>query len=436
MSAAARRSHVTGNVSLRRSALAVDSFIAPYQGRAVGVDVVGQAFVEGYRKAEQRLDAIGLATQRVLEQKLLPANALANVGLGAIEGECKHDVVDRGGHLRWLCRNTTHFGAHQRARQLPRHGMQTACVLGGVVLARQRYRTVPNLFAAHAIRDEHVHDRLVALLAYFSVCEIAQAALMRGRGRHRNERPAARQHGPEVALDRFRTTPYGRIVRQHGKGPNADRHRARLRGPAHRPRTASEIHHVSDDRPSDILDPLLARVGERDVEAAVHLVAHGLRHADAAGRSKRLQPGRDVDAVAEDVVAFGDHVAEVDADAELEPVVCRRQRIAAGERALDRNGAAQRCIGAAELGQEPVTGRFHDAAAIRGNGRIDDLAAHRAQARERARVIVFHLGAEADDVGHQHGGQPARGHPSARAPIPATRIRRAARACRRASRID
>src|SRR5947209_15846520 len=39
---------------------------------------------------------------------------------------------------------------------------------------------------------------------------------------------------------------------------------------------------------------------------------------DAARFGKRFEPGRDVDAVAIDVVAVDDHIADVDADAEIQ----------------------------------------------------------------------------------------------------------------------
>ena len=45
------------------------------------------------------------------------------------------------------------------------------------------------------------------------------------------------------------------------------------------------------------------------------------RDADAAGLGQRLQPGRDIDAVAEEIAALDDDVAEIDADAQADPPV-------------------------------------------------------------------------------------------------------------------
>ena len=237
MSAAARRNHVTGSVSLRPSALAVDFVHAPHQrhGRR---RCRGQALVAFNRAGKQRRNAIGLATQRVLEQHLLPAHALTNVGLGAIQSECEHDVVDRRGRLRRLRRDAPHFSAHQRARQLPCHRVQATRVCRGVLPFGERHGGVPHVFAARALRDAHVDERLVPLLAHFSFGKVAQAAVTRGEGVTEMSDAAACEHGREVALDRFRTALPRHIVRKNGKRTNANRHRTRPRGLAHRPRKA------------------------------------------------------------------------------------------------------------------------------------------------------------------------------------------------------
>ena len=57
-------------------------------------------------------------------------------------------------------------------------------------------------------------------------------------------------------------------------------------------------------------------IGERQRQLGADLVARHARQAQAARLAQRFQPGRDVDAVAEDVVAVDDDVADVDADAE------------------------------------------------------------------------------------------------------------------------
>ncbi len=54
------------------------------------------------------------------------------------------------------------------------------------------------------------------------------------------------------------------------------------------------------------------------------MVAYRARDADAAGFGQCLQPCRDIDAVAVNVVAVGDDVAEIDPDAERDALVFGR----------------------------------------------------------------------------------------------------------------
>ena len=67
---------------------------------------------------------------------------------------------------------------------------------------------------------------------------------------------------------------------------------------------------------------------------------HGGADVDAAGLGHGLEPGGDVDAVAEDVALLLDHVAEIEPDPQLERP--------AGEAVLDRHRRIERLAGAAE----------------------------------------------------------------------------------------
>ena len=58
------------------------------------------------------------------------------------------------------------------------------------------------------------------------------------------------------------------------------------------------------------------------------------------GDGQPLQPCRDVDAVAVNVAAVGDHVAEIDPDAKAQAPLLGEVQIAVGHRALNFAGAA------------------------------------------------------------------------------------------------
>jgi hypothetical protein len=80
-------------------------------------------------------------------------------------------------------------------------------------------------------------------------------------------------------------------------------------------------------------------------------------------------------------------VAEMDADAELDALVRRDARVALGH--------------AAELGDEPVAGALDDAA-VDDDRRIDQVAAQRAQARQRPVLVGPGQAVEADNVGGEN----------------------------------
>ena len=149
----------------------------------------------------------------------------------------------------------------------------------------------------------------------------------------------------------------------------------------------------------------------------MHLLAHSRRHADSAWFGQRFQSRRNVDTVARDIVAVDNDVAQVDADAELDPLVRRLRLIVRLHRPLHINRAAERRIRAAEFKQHPIAGSFDHPTALFGNLRIHDAFADFAQPRKRSTIIAFHVSTEADDIGDQDRGELAgndasiHGHP-------------------------
>ena len=85
-------------------------------------------------------------------------------------------------------------------------------------------------------------------------------------------------------------------------------------------------------------------------------------------RRRRLgnafQARGDVDAITEDIVVIDDDVADVNADAKLDPLIVRDRSVLLGHAALDFNGTADRIYGAGKLDQHAVTGRLDDPAPI------------------------------------------------------------------------
>src|SRR5215469_1755970 len=71
---------------------------------------------------------------------------------------------------------------------------------------------------------------------------------------------------------------------------------------------------------------------------------------------ERLEPGGDVDPVAEDIIAVNYHIAEVDADPKLETALRRQRVIDRARGPLHFDGAVQRIDDARKIRQQAVTG--------------------------------------------------------------------------------
>ena len=95
----------------------------------------------------------------------------------------------------------------------------------------------------------------------------------------------------------------------------------------------------------------------------------------------------------------------MDADAEFDAFVLRHRRVALGHAALDRDAAAHRVDNAAELGQQTVAGGLDDAPGMLGDLVVDQLAAMRFEACQRAFLIVADQPAVAGNIGGENGGQ-------------------------------
>jgi hypothetical protein len=149
-----------------------------------------------------------------------------------------------------------------------------------------------------------------------------------------------------------------------------------------------------------------------------HLVSHDPTDTDATWLGQGFQPRRDIHPVAEDVVLLGNYVAEIDADAILDPLLGRGARVALDHPALDLNGTPDGVHYAGKLGQEPVAGVLYDPASVLGDLRIDQFAEVGLEPFVRPLLIRAHQPRIPRHVGGQDRGEAAdRGHflPSARA---------------------
>jgi len=119
------------------------------------------------------------------------------------------------------------------------------------------------------------------------------------------------------------------------------------------------------------LQVLRTHIFKGDIDLAADLTLRVVGDADAARLRDPLQARSDVDAVAKDIIVIDDDVTDVNADAELDPVVLRHVGILPGHAALDFNRKARRIDGTGEFDEHAVAGRLDYPSAMRGDGGID-----------------------------------------------------------------
>ncbi len=162
------------------------------------------------------------------------------------------------------------------------------------------------------------------------------------------------------------------------------------------------------DRPIDVLDLNLSAIPERGADPIADAFVHDRGDANPTGLGERLQPRRDIDAVAVNVVLVDDDVAEVDANANMNRGLAFGQ-YAGRDRVLDSNRAFDRVDDARKFDQRPIADQFDDAPVMSGDLWIEETFAELLERRERAGLIGGHQTRIADDVSRQNGRQPSIG---------------------------
>jgi hypothetical protein len=165
----------------------------------------------------------------------------------------------------------------------------------------------------------------------------------------------------------------------------------------------SDLKRIDPHRVDDVLELFLAKIADQKIEPGAHLPIGVLGEANRAGLGDSLEPRRNVDAVAHEIpVALLDDVAHVDADPEFNAAVFRHAGVALDHRALDFDGAADGVHHGAEFDQRAVARALDHATLVDRDGRIDEIAAQRPQARQRPILVGAGKTAEPDHIGGEN----------------------------------
>ncbi len=145
----------------------------------------------------------------------------------------------------------------------------------------------------------------------------------------------------------------------------------------------ADLQRINPDRLGDVLELSLAEVGDRQIKASLDLTIGVLGQADRPRLANAFEPRGDIDAVAHEIaVAFLDHIAQMNADAELDAALWRLSRRCARPAVLHFDRAAHGVDHAAKLDEDAVAGPLDDAPVVRVDGGVDQIAAQPPEPRQ------------------------------------------------------
>gem|GEM_PF-2140727 len=138
----------------------------------------------------------------------------------------------------------------------------------------------------------------------------------------------------------------------------------------------------------NVLQAFLTQIFERRSKTVLHIFMDATGYADTTWLGDFLKTCSHIDTIAEQVAAFGDHVADIDANTEADLAVCFDISIAFGHANLKRESAPHGIDGAGEFEQQAVAGGVGDAAAAFVDQLIDQFLSMSAQGAERSFLVL------------------------------------------------
>ena len=157
------------------------------------------------------------------------------------------------------------------------------------------------------------------------------------------------------------------------------------------------------------LSSVLAEVADDEIEPALDLPISVLRQADRARLGDAFETRGDIDAVAHQVpVALFNHVAKMDANAEVDAPLGRQASVPLGEAMLQFDCTTHGVNDAAKFNDGAVTRALDHPAAVDRDRRFDEVAPERAQTRQNSIFVGAREPREPDDIHYENRCQLAR----------------------------
>jgi hypothetical protein len=153
----------------------------------------------------------------------------------------------------------------------------------------------------------------------------------------------------------------------------------------------------------DILERLFTHRLKVEGEFVLNLVVDAAGDGDAARFSCRLDPGRNIDTVTQQITALHNDIAQIDADTELQPFLCRQVLVSRVQRGLDLRGTAHGLDRTRELSQQRIPGRVENTPAVHLDQGFENFTMA-AKHPDCTFLGASHQPAVAGDVGVHDGG--------------------------------
>ena len=180
-----------------------------------------------------------------------------------------------------------------------------------------------------------------------------------------------------------------RARREYGGGDKLFRQLGHLAG-----------HPVDPDGSRNVLEALGAEILEIEIDLVGDLLVDDFRYIDTAGLGQRLDPRRNVDAVAEDVAFLGDDVAEIDPDPHRDALFLGQRLVRLRDRVAQSGRAARRRDDVVEVSEDYLGGLLEDVSAEFGDLRFDDPGQKPPQL---GKVLFLVAGEQPGIAGYQNG---------------------------------
>ena len=159
-------------------------------------------------------------------------------------------------------------------------------------------------------------------------------------------------------------------------------------------------------RPGDVLHLVLAKIDELEREPIASLRVDRFRDAHSTRVGQRFQAGGDIHAVAHEIVALDDDIAEIDADTKPQTARLRKIGVLPVEFELDFGGAPNRFHRARELGDDAVASAPEHPSLMLLNQSVNDLAM-RPEGRKCPLLVPAYQPAITNCIGGKDGGHSA-----------------------------